>query len=190
MQESSILIYSIAAVGILSFGLLFFKLRSSFIKSLYDKINTQEQQQGKLINQLAATKTIAKNLEATIANQSKQISEMTRVNTKHTDKLSKTYLEHKKLLKDIQSFAENKRNLEQKVKSLEVQLEKAIDIKEQEVSRIETSYSKVNHSFEILQKSNDNLRQERDFYRDEFTKLRQGNAIVGGDDKITHIKSA
>lgn len=190
MAENTTLIYSLAAIGILAFCLLFVKFRTSYIKSLYDKINAQEEQLGKTINQLAATKTINQNLEQDLKNQTKQIQEMVSVNTGHSDKLSQSYLDNKRLIQDLKSANEKKSELEDELASLDVTHQIELDKKQEELNRIDSAYQKVSHSFEIVQKSNDNLREERDFYRDEFMKLREQRNDTDNQARIAAVKSA
>ncbi|NVJ65972.1 MAG: hypothetical protein HWE16_05735 [Gammaproteobacteria bacterium] len=190
MAENMTLIYALIAIGVLALGLMFAKFRTSYIKSLYDKINSQEAQLGKTISQLAASKTINQNLEKTIQNQSRQIDEMKTVNTGHSDKLSQSYLNNKQLIQDLKIANEKKSELEDSLAKLDVKHQLELEKRLEELNRVEASYQKVSHSFEIMQKSNDNLREERDFYREEFMKLREHNVDLDAKARVAAIKSA
>ncbi len=190
MADNMMLVYSLIAIAVLGFALIFAKFRTSYIKSLYDKINSQEEQLGKIINQLAASKTINQNLEDTNKNQAKQISEMVSVNSGHSDKLSQSYLDNKQLIQDLKSANEKKNELEDELASLDVKHQQILEAKAEAFDRVESSYKKVTHSFEIMQQSNDNLREERDFYREEFMKLREQNIDLDNKARIATIKSA
>lgn len=190
MAENMNLIYALVAVAVLGLALLFVKFRTSYIKSLYDKINNQEHQLGKTINQLAAAKTITRNLEDTIKSQTKQMEDMIQVNSGHSDKLSQSYLDNKKLIEDLKEANKQKAELEDALARIDIEHQVELEAKTETLDRIESSYKKVSHSFEILQKSNDNLREERDFYREEFMKLREGPATSASVSKVSHAKSA
>ncbi len=172
MADNTILIYSIAAVGLLAFGLLFIKLRTSYIKSLYDKINEQEVMIGKTINQLAMVKTLNKDLTQTNQRQLEQINKISKVNNSHSEKLADSYRSSQKLINDLKQLKQTKTELEQQIAEIDLKHEVALNEKMEEFERVESSYKKVSHSLDIVQKSNDNLREERDFYRNEFIKLR------------------
>lgn len=181
MFEQNILIYSGIGIGVLVFGFLLIKFRTSYIKSLYDKINAQEENLGSLINQVANLKATNQDLEKELNNQTSKLGEMAQAQTDHGDKLSKSYLDNKELIQDLKFANKAKSELESKIAELEIKFEKDMDSKVEAMDRVESSYKKVSHSFEIMQKSNDNLREERDFYRNEFLKLRHSLSPNGSD---------
>lgn len=164
--------YVIAIVAISLLGFLFVKLRTSYIRSLFEKINEQEVMIGQTINQLASVKAMNSKLEETSRGQLEQITNMSKVNSSHTEKLTDSYQSSKQLIEDLKAIKVVKRQLEEQVAMLDIKHEHILKAKEDEMDKIESSYKKVTNSFEIMQKSNDNLREQRDFYRNEFTKLR------------------
>ncbi|WP_251359401.1 hypothetical protein [Kangiella sp. TOML190] len=175
LESISNIYFIVGLVATLLIAVMVYFAKRSYINSLHQKINEQQEMMGKTINQLAATKTMIRNLEDNSAQQLKQINEMTKVNRVHSDKLAESYNQYQELLSELENTNQLKSDLQSQLFEKEQQFEKLLSEKSEEFNRVEQSYKKVSHSFDIVQKSNDNLRQERDFYRQEFIKLRDGD---------------
>lgn len=179
MFENINLIYIVvAAFLLLTVMLTGIKLRTKYVKSLLNKISEQEVMQGKTINQLAALKSINQNLELNNKRQIEQIDEMIKVNNSHSNKLSESYKSSQELISDLKLANDKIEHLERKINESESHHENEMLKHAGSFDDIKLAYKKMSHSFEILQKSNDNLREERDFYRKEFIQLRDSEKKV------------
>ncbi len=163
------------------------RLRTSYVSSLHETINSKDEQLGKTISQLAAVKTMNQNLEKTIKNQIQQIEEMVLVNKKHSESLAKSHQDNKALIQDYKISQDAKVALEKKLHSISKTHESEIEDKVNKLNLFESAYKKLKNSYKIVQKSNDNLCEERDFYREEFISLRDS---ITESENLVHIKSA